>query len=61
MERTGASEQSIRQQLLREFNNPIRVGSVEDIGNLVAFAVSSQASWLHGSTIDLDGGEIPVL
>jgi 3-oxoacyl-[acyl-carrier protein] reductase len=61
MERTGASEQSIRQQLLREFNNPIRVGSVEDIGNLVAFAVSSQASWLHGATIDLDGGEIPVL
>jgi NAD(P)-dependent dehydrogenase (short-subunit alcohol dehydrogenase family) len=47
--------------LLREFNSPIRIGTVEDIGNLVIFAVSSRASWLHGATIDLDGGEIPVL
>jgi NAD(P)-dependent dehydrogenase (short-subunit alcohol dehydrogenase family) len=46
---------------LREFNNPIRVGTVEDVGNLVVFAVSNRASWLHGATIDLDGGEIPVL
>ena len=61
IERTGATEQKIREQLLREFNNPIRVGTVEDVGSLVAFAVSSRASWLHGATIDLDGGEIPVL
>jgi 3-oxoacyl-[acyl-carrier protein] reductase len=61
IERTGAPEDKIREQLLREFNNPIRIGSVEDIGNLVAFAVSPRASWLHGATIDLDGGEIPVL
>jgi NAD(P)-dependent dehydrogenase (short-subunit alcohol dehydrogenase family) len=47
--------------LLREFNNPIRIGSTEDVGSLVVFAVSSRASWLHGATIDLDGGEIPVL
>src|SRR5215469_6393964 len=61
IERTGAPEQKIREQLLREFNNPIRVGTVEDVGSLVVFAVSSRASWLHGATIDLDGGEIPVL
>jgi 3-oxoacyl-[acyl-carrier protein] reductase len=61
IERTGAPEGKIREQLLREFNNPIRIGSVEDVGNLVAFLVSSRASWLHGATIDLDGGEIPVL
>jgi len=61
IERTGATEQKIREQLLREFNNPIRVGTVEDVGSLVVFAVSSRASWLHGATIDLDGGEIPVL
>jgi NAD(P)-dependent dehydrogenase (short-subunit alcohol dehydrogenase family) len=47
--------------LLREFNNPIRVGTVEDVGSLVVFAVSARATWLHGATIDLDGGEIPVL
>jgi len=61
IERTGAPEHNIREQLLREFNNPIRIGSTEDVGSLVVFAVSSRASWLHGATIDLDGGEIPVL
>src|SRR5215469_16504052 len=61
IERTGAPEQKIREQLLREFNNPIRIGTVGDVGSLVVFAVSSRASWLHGATIDLDGGEIPVL
>src|SRR4029077_12048685 len=61
IERTGAPEQKIREQLLREFNNPIRVGTVEDVGSLVVFVVSNRASWLHGATIDLDGGEIPVL
>ena len=61
IERTGAPEQKIREQLLREFNNPIRIGAVEDVGSLVVFAVSARASWLHGATIDLDGGEIPVL
>jgi NAD(P)-dependent dehydrogenase (short-subunit alcohol dehydrogenase family) len=45
---------------LREFNT-IRFGTVEDVGDLVTFIVSSRASWLHGATIDLDGGEIPVL
>ena len=29
--------------------------------DLVTFLVSSRATWLHGATIDLDGGEIPVL
>jgi hypothetical protein len=27
----------------------------------VSFMVSQHATWLHGATIDLDGGEIPVL
>ena len=43
IERTGAPEQKIREQLLREFNNPIRIGSVEDVGSLVVFTVSSRA------------------
>src|SRR5437016_13017467 len=45
IERTGAPEHNIREQLLREFNNPIRIGSTEDVGSLVVFAVSSRASW----------------
>jgi 3-oxoacyl-[acyl-carrier protein] reductase len=61
MERSGRPEQDIRDDIKREFNNTIRFGTVEDVGNLVTFIVSSRATWLHGATIDLDGGEIPVL
>ncbi len=61
MDRTGRPEQDIRNDIKHEFNNTIRFGTVEDVGNLVTFIVSSRATWLHGATIDLDGGEIPVL
>jgi 3-oxoacyl-[acyl-carrier protein] reductase len=60
MERTGKSEDAVRDQIFREFNT-IRFGTVEDVGNLVTFIVSSRATWLQGATIDLDGGEIPTL
>ncbi len=60
VERTGKPAEEIRGEIFREFNT-IRFGTVEDVGNLVAFIVSSRATWLHGATIDLDGGEIPVL
>jgi 3-oxoacyl-[acyl-carrier protein] reductase len=60
IERTGKPEQEIRGEILHEFNT-IRFGTIEDVGNLVTFIVSSRASWLQGATIDLDGGEIPVL
>jgi 3-oxoacyl-[acyl-carrier protein] reductase len=60
IERTGKPEKEIRDEILREFNT-IRFGTVEDVGNLVTFIVSSRATWLQGATIDLDGGEIPVL
>ena len=60
VDRTGRPAEEIRRDILRDFNT-IRFGSVEDVGNLVTFIVSSRGSWLHGATIDLDGGEIPVL
>jgi 3-oxoacyl-[acyl-carrier protein] reductase len=60
IERSGRPEKDIRDEIAREFNT-IRFGTVEDVGNLVTFIVSSRATWLHGATIDLDGGEIPVL
>jgi 3-oxoacyl-[acyl-carrier protein] reductase len=60
MERTGAPEPDVRAEILKEFNS-IRFGTVEDVGDLVAFIVSKRGSWLQGATIDLDGGEIPVL
>src|SRR5580704_11503589 len=60
IERTGKPEKEVREEICQEFNT-IRFGTIEDVGNLVAFIVSSRATWLHGTTIDLDGGEIPVL
>ena len=60
VERTGKSEDAVRDEIFREFNT-IRFGTVEDVGNLVTFIVSSRATWLQGATIDLDGGEIPTL
>jgi 3-oxoacyl-[acyl-carrier protein] reductase len=60
MERTGLPEEKIREEFCRE-TGIIRYGKVEDVADLVTFIVSSRATWLHGTTIDIDGGEIPVL
>src|SRR5262249_58934064 len=59
-ERSGAPEAKIRAQFCRE-TGIIRFGTVEDVADLVTFIVSARASWLHGATIDIDGGEIDVL
>ena len=60
VERTGEPEEKVREQFCRE-TGITRYGTVEDVADLVTFIVSSRATWLHGATIDLDGGEIPVL
>jgi 3-oxoacyl-[acyl-carrier protein] reductase len=60
MERTGDPEADVRERLCRE-TGITRFGTVEDVADLVTFMVSARAAWLHGTTIDLDGGEIPVL
>jgi 3-oxoacyl-[acyl-carrier protein] reductase len=60
VERTGQPEATIRAQICRE-TGIIRYGKVEDVADFVTFIVSSRATWLHGATLDLDGGEIPVL
>jgi NAD(P)-dependent dehydrogenase (short-subunit alcohol dehydrogenase family) len=31
---------------------------VDDIAGLIAFMSSAQGRWLHGTVIDMDGGEI---
>jgi 3-oxoacyl-[acyl-carrier protein] reductase len=58
--RTGLSEEKVREAMCQE-TGIIRYGTVDDIADLVTFIVSSRATWLHGATIDIDGGEIPVL
>jgi 3-oxoacyl-[acyl-carrier protein] reductase len=58
--RSGAPQAKVREQLCLE-TGITRFGTVEDVADLVTFIVSARASWLHGATIDLDGGEIAVL
>jgi 3-oxoacyl-[acyl-carrier protein] reductase len=60
MARTGLPEQKVREEFCREVGIT-RYGTVDDVADLVTFIVSSRATWLHGATIDIDGGEIPVL
>src|SRR4029077_20706542 len=60
VQRTGESEEKVREQFCRE-TGFTRYGKVEDVADFVTFIVSSRATWLHGATVDLDGGEIPVL
>ena len=44
----------------RELNVP-RIGVPDDVAALAAFILSPRGRWLHGATIDLDGGELGVL
>ena len=59
-ERSGEPEAKIRERMCREAGIT-RFGTVEDVADLVTFILSARATWLTGATIDLDGGEIPVL
>ena len=60
MERTGWPEDKARKEMCKGFGIT-RFGTVEDVADLITFLVSSRATWMHGATIDLDGGEIPTL
>ena len=60
MERTGKDEAAVR-EWHRQDIGVTRFGTPEDIAGLVAFIVSPRGRWLHGATIDMDGGEIRAL
>ncbi len=57
MESSGRDEASVREEFRQEFNIS-RFGTVDDLGGLIAFLVSPRGRWLHGATIDMDGGEL---
>jgi 3-oxoacyl-[acyl-carrier protein] reductase len=60
MERTGQDEAAVR-EWHRQDIGVTRFGLPEDIAGLVAFMVSPRGRWLHGATIDMDGGEVRAL
>jgi 3-oxoacyl-[acyl-carrier protein] reductase len=60
IKQSGHDEATVLEEHRRELGLT-RFGLPEDIAGLVAFIVSPRGRWLHGATIDMDGGEIPVL
>jgi 3-oxoacyl-[acyl-carrier protein] reductase len=57
---SGDTEDAVRARFVKKMGF-IRYGKVEDVADLVTFLVSERATWMHGATIDLDGGELGVL
>jgi 3-oxoacyl-[acyl-carrier protein] reductase len=57
MERTGKDEAAVR-EWHRQDIGVTRFGTPEDIAGLIAFMCSTRGRWLHGATIDMDGGEV---
>ena len=57
MEQTGKDEATVRAEWTAEMGFT-RLGLPEDVANLVCFLVSRRGTWMHGATIDLDGGEV---
>jgi NAD(P)-dependent dehydrogenase (short-subunit alcohol dehydrogenase family) len=60
MKSTGLDEVAAREHHRRELDIT-RFGTPADIGGLVAFAVSPHGRWLHGTAIDIDGGQVDPL
>ncbi len=54
---SGLDEAKVRAEFQEEFGIT-RFGTVDDIASLIAFIVSPHGRWLHGATIDMDGGEV---
>ena len=57
---TGEAEDKVRERFVKKMGF-IRYGKVEDVADLITFLVSERSTWMHGATIDLDGGELGVL
>jgi NAD(P)-dependent dehydrogenase (short-subunit alcohol dehydrogenase family) len=57
---TGLDEASVIEHHRRELNIT-RFGRPEDVAALVAFIVSPRGRWLHGTGVDIDGGQVEPL
>jgi 3-oxoacyl-[acyl-carrier protein] reductase len=58
--RTGLDEAAAIEQHRRELNIT-RFGRPEDIAGLVAFVVGPRGRWLHGTGVEMDGGQVEPL
>jgi 3-oxoacyl-[acyl-carrier protein] reductase len=57
MKRTGLDETAAVERHRKELDIT-RFGLPEDVAGLVAFIVSPRGRWMHGSAVDMDGGQV---
>jgi 3-oxoacyl-[acyl-carrier protein] reductase len=60
VERTGQDEAAVREWHRKDIG-VTRFGTPADVAGLVTFIASPRGRWLHGATIDMDGGEVRAL
>ena len=60
MKSTGLDEAAAKERHRRDLDIT-RFGTPADIAGLVCFAVSPHGRWLHGTAIDMDGGQVDPL
>jgi 3-oxoacyl-[acyl-carrier protein] reductase len=60
MKKTGLGEEAAMDHHRRELGIT-RFGTPDDVAAMTRFIVSPRARWLHGSAIDMDGGQITPL
>jgi 3-oxoacyl-[acyl-carrier protein] reductase len=58
--KTGLDEAAAIEHHRKELD-VTRIGKPEDVAGLVAFIVSPRGRWLHGTAIDMDGGQVEPL
>ncbi len=57
MKKTGLGEAEAIEQHRKELDIT-RFGTPADVAGMVRFIVSSKGGWVHGSAIDIDGGQV---
>jgi 3-oxoacyl-[acyl-carrier protein] reductase len=57
MKKTGLSEAQAIEHHRKELDIT-RFGTPQDVAGMVRFIVSPAGSWIHGSAIDIDGGQV---
>jgi NAD(P)-dependent dehydrogenase (short-subunit alcohol dehydrogenase family) len=60
MKSTGLDEAAAKERHRRDLDIT-RFGTPADIAGLVFFGVSPHGRWLHGTAIDMDGGQVEPL
>jgi 3-oxoacyl-[acyl-carrier protein] reductase len=60
MKRTGLGEAAAIERHRQELD-VTRIGTPDDVAVLVRFIVSPRGRWMHGSAVDIDGGQVAPL